>query len=166
MERKNKVVRKKGLELTFASSPFGPYPTERMRNKMVESVSIGCNGVEKWLWYDIWTDLVEQGGLQRNQVIIWPTDITAHGCRGEYLGHLFTLTWIKDKFALLSMPTLTIYPLARAFAKIFEYDPFCVYEENGYYTVEWDRIDPEERLQSLKDRGTQIELWKATEKEA
>lgn len=118
---------------------------------MSETIQQDHGGVAKWLWYDIMSDLRQQGKL--DGVTINPLTVTAHGCGGEYQGNHFVLTWVHNHFLLITMSYYS-QPLVDAFAKVVEYQPFCRYEEEGgLITVEWDKDDPTGRLEKLKKVG-------------
>ena len=105
-----------------------------------------CEG--EWRWFDIEDDLVQQGGLNKDEISINPLTIREHFCAGEYRGDIFTLTWVKDMFMLLSMTKFSA-KLVTAFSAVVEYRPFACYENDDYTTVEWDKIDPEKRWGAL-----------------
>ena len=119
---------------------------------MPETATVGCDGQHKWMWYDLKKDLVNQGGLANEDVVIDPWTVSAHGCGGKYENEGFYLTWVKDKFLLLSMSKFS-QALVDAFAKIVDYQPFCKYdEEDGLTTEEWDKIDTEARMSELRSK--------------
>jgi hypothetical protein len=107
----------------------------------------------RWHWYDVMSDLEEQGGLAG--VIINPSLMDAHGCGGETeKGTKFYITWQLDMFLLVSMDKEE-QALIEAFAKVVGYRPFCHYiNRYGLFTVEWDKKDPEGRFaEILKKEG-------------
>jgi len=123
---------------------------------MAETLRDACNppGVKKWHWYNIQSDLVQQGGLENKDVMIDPLSVSEGSCGGRYKGEPFTITWVKDMFLLLSSKQHNP-ELVDAFAKVVEYNPFASYREpsSGLVTVEWDKIDPNGRYKELQKEG-------------
>lgn len=119
---------------------------------MVETLTTHLPGDQpKWTWSNVMADLENQGHV--GGVTIDPLSVTPNGCGGEYLGNKFYITWIKDTFLLLSMQKPSDI-LVKGFAKVVEYEPFCMYtEKGGLKTVEWDKIDPEGRFGALQAEG-------------
>ena len=104
----------------------------------------------KWHWYNVMHDLKEQGGLK--DVVVDPLSVTAHGCGGTLNGNKFSITWVKDKFLLVSMERHSD-KLIKAFAAVLGYQPFCryVHKKHGLPTVEWDKADPDSRYAELNN---------------
>lgn len=115
---------------------------------MTETIENGCDGFEKWHWFNVQKDLIEQGGLT-GVVEINPLSVKAHGCGGEHNGNHFYFTWLYSQFLLVTMQQFS-QPLIDAFAKVVGYQPFCHYKSGGLVTVEWDKDNPELRLEELK----------------
>ena len=132
---------------------------------MTETIEDACTpiGAKKWHWYNVQRDLVEQGGLNDKELMINPFSVTEHGCGGEYKGNPFYITWVKDKFLLVTAKKYS-QELIDAFAKVVEYKPFVRYKEpeSGMITTEWDKVDPEGRYQELQEEG-KLELTKLLE---
>jgi len=126
---------------------------------MSETLKDACIpiGTKKWPWYNIKKDLVRQGGLQKEELIIDPFSVTPYGCGGEYKGNPFYFTWVKDRFLLVSAKedNRAYEELIEAFAKVVDYQPFAKYIEpsSGLVTTEWDKIDPEGRYKKLQKEG-------------
>jgi hypothetical protein len=93
------------------------------------------------------SDLEKQGGLVG--VVINPLSVSEYGCGGEHEGNLFYITWVHNKYLLLTMQHLS-QPLIDAFAKVVEYQPFCRYEREEKVTVEWDKSGSEARFAELQ----------------
>ena len=117
---------------------------------MAETILIGCDGQTKWHWYSIKDDLVATHHVYSDLLNVNPFKTTAHGCGGMYDGAGWHITWVKDKFLLLTMSRL-IPELVRAFAAVVEYEPFIRYTLNDNVTTEWDKTDPEKRLEAIKE---------------
>lgn len=111
----------------------------------------------KWHWYNVRNDLAQQGKLNTEDIIIHPFTTNPHGCGGKFLGELFYITWVKDAFLLLSMKEYS-QKLVNAFATVIEYIPFVRYDKDGYTTVEWDKIDPQGRLDALQEEKGLVSL--------
>jgi len=122
---------------------------------MPETIETSCYGKAKWPWFSVMTDLKEQGGLR--DVTVDPLSVDAHGCGGNLEGKAFYITWVYDKFLLLTMEQFS-QPLVDAFAKVVGYAPFCRYIRNGNITVEWDKNNPEGRLAELGEEPGVCEL--------
>lgn len=116
---------------------------------MAETLQAGCDGIEKWHWYNIMRDLDYQGGLQG--VMINPLSVHTNGCSGiTQKGTEFWITWVHKKFLLVST-SKEEQELIDAFAKVVEYKPFCRYlNQKGILTFEWDKEDPVARLEKIK----------------
>jgi hypothetical protein len=115
------------------------------RNMIMETIQNG-----KWHWYNVMGDLEKQGGVK---AIIEPTSVSDYGCAGKTeKGTVFTITWVHNKFLLLSM-SQEEPKLVEAFSTVVGYDPFCRYvsKKSGLRTYEWDKINPEGRFASLQD---------------
>lgn len=123
---------------------------------MPETIRLDHGTAAKWLWYNIMSDLKQQGGL--GGVLIDPSTVIEHGCGGEYQGNRFFLTWIYNHFLLITMSVYS-QPLIDAFAKVVGYQPFCRYRERGgLITVEWDKDDPNGRFKKLiEEKRTNLE---------
>lgn len=105
---------------------------------------------QKWHWYQIMCDLKEQGGIS---VTIDPASVKPARCRGAFGEIRFFISWVADRFLLLTMSEYS-EELVEAFAKVLGYRPFCRYERDEAYTVEWDKHAPATRLAELrKTRG-------------
>jgi hypothetical protein len=118
------------------------------------------NGVAKWHWYNVKKDLVEQGGLEDKEVMIDPFTVSAHSCEGRYKRNQFALTWVPDRFLLVSSKEYDP-ELINAFAKVVGYAPFARYREpdSKLVTTEWDKVNPDGRYQALQKEG-KLELTK------
>jgi hypothetical protein len=117
---------------------------KEVKKKMPESL---CEG--KWMWYDIMRDL-ETHGLPG--VTINPLSVEGCSCGGQTgSGNSFYITWVRDKFLLISM-IREEDALIQAFAAVLGYRPFCKYVSkiSGMLTMEWDKIDPEGRFAELQ----------------
>lgn len=119
---------------------------------MAETIDRGHGGSGKWHWFNVMSDLENQGGLAG--VVIDPLSMSAHGCGGQTKNCTkFYITWVPDTFLMLSM-SQEEPALVEAFAKVVEYRPFCRYiNEPGLLTIEWDRKDPESRFAVLQGNG-------------
>ncbi len=115
---------------------------------MAETISQGCNGIDKWHWWAIRADLVEQGGLNKDEISIAPMSVTSHSCNGLYQDNHFCLSWVRDAFFLLTMDEYS-QPLVDAFAAILEYKPFARYGK-AMITVEWDKQATKQRFAALQ----------------
>ncbi len=99
-------------------------------------------------------DLEKQGDL--SDVVIDPLTVGATGCGGEFCNVRFAVTWVHDRFMLLTMSESS-EELVEAFASVLEYRPFCKYRDvNGLPTVEWSKVDPEERFTQLQNDGVTV----------
>ncbi len=105
----------------------------------------------KWHWHSIMKDLEAQGV---QGVVIHPESVTKDGgCNGDLNGNRFTVTWVKNKFFMLSMGTYS-EELVRGFARVLEYQPFCRYQlSDKVVSVEWSKIDADERFAELQKMG-------------
>ena len=123
---------------------------------MTETIQDACTpvGAQKWHWYNVQRDLVEQGGLEDKDVMIDPLSVREASCGGKYKGMPFMITWVKDMFLLVSSQEY-IPELIDAFAKVVEYKPFARYQEStdGLVTTEWDKVNPNGRYQELQAEG-------------
>lgn len=104
----------------------------------------------KWHWYNVQKDLINQGELKEEEIIINPFSVDSHGCGGEHKGNPFYVTWVKDRFLLVTSKNYDS-DLIEAFARVVEYRPFARYKESdsNLITTEWDKINPEERYNEL-----------------
>lgn len=103
-----------------------------------------------WTWANVYADLTTQGALDKDDLVIDPTMFCdAHYGGGFYRGDIFTMTWVKDTFLLLSMTRFS-QTLIDAFAAVVEYQPFVCYTSSAYTTVEWDKADPDGRWERLQ----------------
>lgn len=114
---------------------------------MPETVDALPEGGAIWKWFNIMNDLETQGGLAG--VIINPLSMSPHSCVGELGNNRFGITWVYNKFLLLSSAEHS-QPLVDAFSKVVGYQPFCRYFRDGVVTIEWDKVDPLSRLQELQ----------------
>lgn len=115
---------------------------------MAETVEVGCDGVRKWLWYNVQRDLQKRGGL--GDVVIDPLSVGPHSCGGRHGTNPFFLTWIHEQFLLVTMEKFSQL-LVDAFARVVEYRPFCRYvTSEGLTTVEWDKENPTGRFATLQ----------------
>ncbi|MBR9683780.1 hypothetical protein GOV03_04545 [Candidatus Woesearchaeota archaeon] len=132
---------------------------------MAETMKDACTPIEtqKWHWYSVQKDLVEQGGLENEDIMINPLSVSGANCGGEYKGMRFMITWEKDTFLLLSSQEY-IPELVDAFASVVGYKPFARYKEPSYglVTVEWDKQDSERKYKELEQEG-KLELTKLLE---
>lgn len=87
----------------------------------------------KWHWYNVMSDLKEQGGL--SDVVIDPLSVDAHGCGGQHGDNRFYITWVHNQFLLVTMQRFS-QQLVDAFARVVEYQPFCRYDRYGMVTIE------------------------------
>lgn len=103
----------------------------------------------KWHWYDIMGDLKKQGGLK---VIVAPLSTRIHSCDGKLNDNKFSITWVKDKFLLVTMEHYSDV-LIKAFEVVLEYSPFCryIHKSHNWPTVEWDKVDPKNRYVQLSE---------------
>ena len=125
---------------------------------MAETVTLGCDGVIKWPWYDVCDDLVRQGGLNQEDIVIDPLSVRPHGCGGTYLGNWFFFTWVRGRFCLLTMMEFS-QSLVDAFSAVLEYEPFaCYHDKQDMVTVEWDKQDPASRWADLQGEQALIPL--------
>jgi hypothetical protein len=133
--------------------------------KMAETIQDAFTpvGAQKWHWYNVQRDLVEQGGLKDKDVMIDPFSVKEAGCDGKYRDMPFIITWVKDMFLLLSSPEYSS-ELTDAFSQVVEYKPFARYKEpsSGLVTVEWDKQDPQGRYKALEQEG-KLELTRLLE---
>ena len=119
------------------------------RYNMTETIKQGCNGVDKWHWYNISKDLVDQGGLSKTDISINPLSVRPSFCAGKFRGHTFTLSWQHEALLMLSMTSFDI-DLVNAFSVVVDYKPFVKYlSPNGMITVEWHKIDPDGEFQKI-----------------
>lgn len=111
------------------------------------------NGV--WTWYDVMDDL-ENAGV--SGVIVDPLSVRQNFCAGSYRDKPITISWVKDKFMLLSMGEYS-QELVDGFSRVLGYKPFCKYvsRKSGLPTVEWDKEDPKSRYEELKKDKSEIE---------
>lgn len=107
----------------------------------------------KWHWHSIMADLEAQGV---HGVVIDPLSVTDNGCNGYRRDcggdryNCFTITWVRDKFFMLSM-AVHDEEMVQAFARILEYLPFCQYQlSSRVVSVEWSKIDADERFAELQ----------------
>jgi hypothetical protein len=119
---------------------------------MPETIKKGCDGQDKWHWYNIARDLEKQGELPR--VIIDPLSVGPHGCGGQTAkGTQFFITWYVDHL-LLSMPQeKPEAELVEAFSRVLGYQPFASYvlkDTPALITYEWDKKTPAKNFVSLK----------------
>jgi len=112
---------------------------------MAETIE-DVGGGAKWHWYNVMHDLKEQGGLEG--VVINPSSVDDHGCGGDHNGNRFYITWVYNRFLLVTMQQFS-QPLVDAFARVVEYKPFCCYGRNSLVTVEWDKTNPVHRFEEL-----------------
>jgi hypothetical protein len=131
---------------------------------MAETMRVGCDGTEKWHWWQIQTDLVEQGGLNEHDTFIDPLSMKENASYGAYKNKKFVFSWAKDKFFMLSTLEYSQI-LVDAFSKVLEYKPFCRYSRDGIITVEWDKVDPQSRLNTLNNDETIYDVSAADIKE-
>jgi hypothetical protein len=119
----------------------------------METIETGCDGNEKWHWYNVASDLNK--ALGDESVSVDPFTVGPHGCGGTYNeGNKWFITWVKDTFLLVSMQQYE-QRLVDAFSKVVEYKPFCKYVEpdSKLITVEWDKKDPKGRFVELQTIG-------------
>jgi hypothetical protein len=123
-------------------------------------------------WYpdNIHLDLINQGGLNEDEIIINPSNNSPfYG--GSYNGYLLNVLWIKDE--IMSVTSIRYHKnLITAFEKVVEYAPFARYITPLIYipmqfagevsftsrdvvTVEWNKIDAPQTLQRLKNERTE-----------
>ncbi|MFC1730893.1 hypothetical protein ACFL6I_11215 [candidate division KSB1 bacterium] len=109
---------------------------------------------QKWHWYNVQHDLVEQGGLEDKEVMIDPLNMNPAGCGGKHKGNPFYMSWSPDSFLMVTSKDFD-QQLIDAFAKVVDYKPFARYKEpsNGLVTTEWDKTDPEGRYKTLEKEG-------------
>ena len=126
---------------------------------MPETLEDGCTpiGTKKWHWYNVEKDLIEQGGLRKEDLLIDPFSMTSHGGGGIYKDNSFYFTWVKDHFLIVSAEedNGAYKELIEAFAKVVGYKPFAKYIEssNGLVTTEWDKDNPKGRYKELQEEG-------------
>jgi hypothetical protein len=108
-----------------------------------------------WHWYDVASDLQEQGGL--TDVTINPLSVEESSCGGSWNDIDFYLSWVPEKFTMSQFSQT----LVTAFERVVGYRPFCRYEdEDGLVTVEWSKVDPTERYAVLKHTSGVVKLKK------
>jgi hypothetical protein len=120
---------------------------------MAETIECKLGSLSKWHWYNVMSDLRNQGGLRG--VTINPLSVSQHGCGGKTgSGTKFSITWVPDAFLLVSV-SQEEQSLIEAFAKVVEYRPFCRYtsKKSGLITFEWDKKDPDSRFIELENNG-------------
>ncbi len=114
---------------------------------MPETITAGSDGVKKWMWYNIMSDLEVQGDLPG--VVIYPLYTGPHSCSGILGNNRLFISWFHNQGLVVSMHEYS-QPLVDAFSAVVGYEPFCRYETPGdITTVEWDKIDPEERFSQM-----------------
>lgn len=106
----------------------------------------------KWHWYNVMSDLIQQGGL--SDVVIDPLSVDAygHGCGGQHGDNRFFISWLHNQFLLVTMQRFS-QQLLDAFVRVVEYQPFCRYYRDGMVTIEWDKNDPNARFEDLQREG-------------
>ena len=122
---------------------------------MVETLqdSHSIAGTKKWHWYNVQRDLVEQGGLEIEELVINPLSVTDYGCGGEYKENQFYLSWVQDRILVVTSEKHD-QTLIDSFSKVVGYKPFARYKESeGSITTEWDRIAPDRRYDELAREG-------------
>ena len=106
-----------------------------------------------WAWYNVLEDLVSQGGLERDKVEWSFRDPSLF----LYKGKPFCMTWVKDRYLLVSMKNddEDLETVVDALSKVVEYRPFCKYKEpeSLLTTYEWDKLDPGNRYEEIKTEG-------------
>lgn len=124
---------------------------------MPETIQDAGSG-PRWHWYNVMSDLRTQGGVD---AVIDPMTVRKAGCGGTYDNSRFFISWVQDRFLLL---TMTEYrpELVEAFAKVVGYRPFCRYVRDELHTVEWERLSPATRLAELRKTRGVIELQELT----
>ena len=132
---------------------------------MAETLQDACvpSGAKKWHWYNVKKDLVQQGGLKDEDVIINPLSVSSFGCGGEFRGNHFAISWVPN--TLLMVTAQEYHPeLVDAFARVVEYKPFAKYREpsDGVVTTEWAKNDSAERYRQLQQEG-KLELTRLLE---
>ena len=72
---------------------------------MAETLEDACTpiGAKKWHWDNVQRDLVQQGGLEDNDVTINPLSVSPHGCGGEFRGNRFAISWIPARLSHFSL---------------------------------------------------------------
>jgi hypothetical protein len=129
---------------------------------MTETLQAACvpAGAKKWHWYNVQSDLIQQGGLEDKDIMIDPLSVRKASCGGQYKNMPFFITWAKDTYLLLSSPQQS-QELVDAFTKVVDYKPFAQYidPESKLITTEWDKVDPAGRYQELQTQG-KLELTK------
>ncbi|MFH1710716.1 MAG: hypothetical protein ABH840_00220 [Nanoarchaeota archaeon] len=122
---------------------------------MAETLENECTtcGAREWHWNNVQKDLVEQGGLEDKEVMIDPSSVHAHGCKGEYRGNQFHITWVANVLLLLTSKEYN-QTLVDAFSKVVDYKPFVRYQEpSGEITTEWDNLNPKKRYDEIWHEG-------------
>lgn len=111
---------------------------------------ISSDGQKKWHWYNVASDLDEQGKLP--DVVIDPLSVNTYGCGGVTKeGTGFYVSWVLDSLMILSLSQEQM-SLVEAFSRVLEYRPFCCYiDVNGLLTFEWDKLDPDGRFCELQN---------------
>ena len=115
---------------------------------MSETIEITDDGFEIWPWYNIMHDLKNQGHVE---ITIDPLTIDAYGCGGTVGENRFYLTWVYNKFLLVTMQEYS-QQLVDAFSIVVGYKPFARYQSDGLITAEWDKVSPIERFIELQEK--------------
>lgn len=105
--------------------------------------------VQKWTWNNIKRDLIQQGKLDKGDISIDIGSFKPHFFSGTFQDVAFTVSWVRDKILLVSMPEIK-QELIDAFSAIVEYEPLASYQRD-MYTIEWDKVDPVGRLEELRN---------------
>jgi len=122
---------------------------------MTETLKEACTpqGTQQWHWYNVLSDLVEQGGLEEDDIQWSFQNPNAFLYKEKPL----FLTWAKDEYLLITMKEddEDLASVVEALAKVVEYKPFCKYVEpsSSLPTYEWEKINPEKRYQDLQKEG-------------
>lgn len=110
---------------------------------------------KRWHPDDVVKDFKEQGGIK---IVIKSSSPNDNAYGGETSdGIPFSFIWVHNEYLLLTMNMYSA-ELVKAFEKVLEYKPFAQYKINakGHIIVEWDKNDPQGRLQDLQRQSNYV----------
>lgn len=111
--------------------------------------------LKDWIPQNVYQDLLTQGGLATNDLIIAPgiSGGLRNHCSGLYKGDRFFMAWAHDAFLWVSSQEYN-QELIDAFAEVVGYKPVARYKESdGKVTTLWDKKDPDGRYKQLEEEG-------------
>lgn len=125
---------------------------------MPETITKDRRERDMWKWTSIHHDLVQQGGLQSEDLFIDPSSVQDDISRGSYRDRPFLYTWEIGHYIMLStlpQDRRVHEELAAAFSNVAGYSPFVRYRnpENGLVTTEWRKTGVEQRYEVLQAKG-------------